>query len=204
MEEVLDLYQQPYDPAYPQLCIDEKSVQLLSDLEEPLPPMPGHVAKEDCRYARHGTANIFCVFEPLAAWRQLTVTCQRKREDFAHLIQQLLEGRYASARKLILVVDNLNTHSPASLYETFGPEQARALTRRLEFHYTPKHGSWLNMAEIELSVLGKRLKSRVAEAGDLGRVCAALEQDRNERKAGIEWRFTTADARIKLARLYPS
>lgn len=203
MEEVLDLYQQPYDPAYPLLCLDEKSVQLLEEVHAMLPVRPGAVAKADHEYRRNGTANIFCVLEPLACWRQLTVTATRTRQDFALLLKDLLHGRYAQAKKLLLVVDNLNTHSPASLYESFPAAEAHALARRLEFHYTPKHGSWLNMAEIEFSVLGKRLKQRVGHAADLVRVCQALAQDRNAAKAGIDWRFTTADARIKLARLYP-
>jgi transposase len=203
MEDVLEVYQRPYDPLFPQVCIDEMPVQLLSDVRDPLPCAPGRPARVDNEYERKGTANVFVGFEPLAGWRRYEVTERRTAVDFARFVKGLLDERYQEAKKVVLVMDNLNTHSPASLYEAFGPEQARRLTERLEIHYTPKHGSWLNMAEIEFSALGRRLDDRTPDRDALIRRAAAVEQDRNANAKGADWRFTTADARIKLKRLYP-
>jgi len=204
MEDVLDVYQRPHDPACPVVGLDEKPVQLLADTREPLPCRPGEAARQDYEYRREGTANVFCAFEPLGNWRALTVTPRRTAVDFAHFVRDLLDGRYRDASKVVLVMDNLNTHAPASLYKTFGPEEARRLTDRLEIHHTPRHGSWLNVAEIELSVLGRRLPARLDDATALAGHCQALVSERNDRGAGADWRFTTDDARIKLKRLYPT
>jgi transposase len=204
MEDVLDVYQRPHDPKRPVVCVDEKPVQLLADTRKPLPPVPGHTAKRDYEYSREGTANIFVAFEPLSNWRELRVTRQRTRQDFAAFLTELVEHRYREAEKIVLVMDNLNTHSPASLYELLPAEQAKRIADRLEIHYTPKHGSWLNMAEIEFSVLGKRLPERMADPTTLARHCAAAKRERNRTRAGVDWRFTADNARIKLKRLYPS
>jgi hypothetical protein len=204
MEDVLSVYHRPYDPKRPMLCLDEKPVQLLADARPGLPVKPGHVAKRDYEYKRNGTACIFAAFEPLANWRTLRVAKQRTRQDFAAVIAELLETRYRDADKLVLVMDNLNTHSPASLYELLPPDQAKRLADRLEIHYTPKHGSWLNMAEIELSVVGKHLPDRIDGIEAMDRHCRALVRERNHSGATVDWQFTTADARIKLKRLYPS
>jgi len=204
MEDVLDVYQRPLDADRPVVCLDEKSVQLTADAREPLPPAPGRPARADYEYVRHGTANVFVAFEPLANWRRLKTTERRTKLDFAAFIKELLDGRYANAEKVLLVMDNLNTHTPASLYEAFDPATAKRLTDRLEIHPTPKHGSWLNMAEIELSVLGRRLPDRIEDIHALRRTTRAQERERNAAKNGANWRFTTADARIKLKRLYPS
>ncbi len=204
MEDVLDVYERPYDPRRPVVGLDEKPVQLLSDKTEPLPCRPGAAARADYEYRREGTANVFCAFEPLANWRELRVTERRTRLDFAAFVKDLVDVRYRDAEAVVLVMDNLNTHSPASLYEAFGPEEARRITRRLEIHYTPKHGSWLNVAEVELSVLGKRLPDRVPDRASLATHTTALAAGRNAAGKGCDWQFTTADARIKLKRLYPS
>jgi transposase len=201
---VLDVYHRPYQPNRPVIGLDEKPVQLLADVREPRACGPRRAARQDCEYKRGGTANIFCAFEPLSGWRRLEVTLRRTRLDFAHFVQALLEGRYREAEKVVLVMDQLNTHSPASLYEAFEPAEAKRLADRLEIHYTPKHGSWLNVAEIELSALGKRLRSRVGDAASLAAHIAAIERDRNQASRGCNWQFTTADARTKLKRLYPS
>lgn len=205
MEDVLEVYHRPHDPKRPQVCLDEVSKQLIGEVRPPLPARPGDVAKYDCEYVRHGTANIFMAVEPLAGWRTTRVTERRTRTDWAHFVRHLLEETYPQAECLVLVMDNLNTHSPASLYEAFDPATARRLTERLEIHYTPKHGSWLNMAEIELSVLSSQcLDRRIDNRPTLQGEVAAWEADRNSRHTKINWRFTTADARIKLKRLYPS
>jgi transposase len=204
MEDVLDIYKQPYDPQRPQVCLDEKSVQLLGEARAPLPAAPGRPVRQDSEYQRNGTANIFLAVEPLGNWRRIEVTQQRTKKDFAHFVKDLVDGRYRDADRIVLVMDNLNTHSPASLYEAFEPAEAKRIAGKLEIHHTPKHGSWLNMAEIELSVLGRRLVERLADRGALASACAAVEQERNQSGAGIDWRFTTPDARIKLKRLYPS
>ena len=214
MEDVLDVYERPYDPTYPVVGLDEMPVQLLSDVpgREPLPCRPGDAARVDYEYKREGTANIFCAFEPLGNWRELRVTERRTKLDFAAFVKDLVDVRYKDAEKVILdfgelsraVMDNLNTHSPASLYDAFTPEEARRITRKLEIHYTPKHGSWLNVAEVELSVLGRRLPGRVPSAAALAAHAAAVAKERNDAAKGCDWQFTTDDARIKLKRLYPS
>lgn len=204
MEDVLDVYQRPYDPRYPQVCLDETSKQLIGEVRQALPTTPGHSQKYDSEYVRNGTANLFVATEPLAGWRQVKVTDTRTRRDFANFVRDLVDGRYKDAAKVVLVMDNLNTHSTASLYAAFEPAEAKRIADKLEIHYTPKHGSWLNMAEIELSVLGRQcLDRRLADKGTLAAEVAAWEKSRNAGGSRIDWRFTTADARIKLKRLYP-
>jgi DDE superfamily endonuclease len=205
MEDVLDVYQRPYDPKRPQLCLDEGSKQLLGEVREPLPMQPGKPEREDYEYERHGTANVFMVSEPLQGRRHVKVTDQRTRVDFAHVVKEVVDVLYPEAEIIVLVMDNLNTHSPASLYEAFEPAEAKRLADKLEIHYTPKHGSWLNMAEIELSVFGRQcLAQRIPDQERLTDEAAAWEERRNRHSVRIDWRFTTADARIKLKRLYPS
>jgi transposase len=204
MEDVLDVYKQPYDPRRPQVCLDEKPTQLVSDAREPLPARRGQPRRPDHEYKRNGTANVFCAFEPLANWRKLAVTDRRTKVDFAHFVKQLADGRYKDARTIVLVMDQLNTHKAASLYEAFEPAEARRIARKLEIHPTPRHGSWLNMAEIELSVLGRRLSERIGDKSSLAASCAAVERERNASRKGVDWRFTAADARVKLKRLYPT
>jgi hypothetical protein len=205
MEDVLDVYKRPYDPKYPVVGLDEKPVQLLADTRVALPAGPGVVRRQDHEYQRNGTANVFCASEPLGNWRKLEVTDRRTRVDWAHFVRDLVDApRYREAEKVVLVMDQLNTHTPASLYEAFEPAEAKRIAGRLEIHPTPKHGSWLNVAEIELSVLGKRLKERVGDKTQLAEACAAFERERNRAGSGVNWRFTTADARIKLKRLYPT
>jgi DDE superfamily endonuclease len=205
MEDVLEVYHRPYDAKRPVVCMDECSKQLIGEVRDPLPPKPGHVAKQDSEYERKGTANIFMAVEPLAGQRTTQVTERRTRVDWARFVQMLLTTVYASAEKVVLVMDNLNTHGIASLYEAFAPDIALALAARLEIHYTPKHGSWLNMAETELSVLARQCLDRRIDDRDLmGREIATWQTDRNAATARINWQFKTADARIKLKRLYPS
>jgi hypothetical protein len=205
MEDVLGVYTRPYDPRFPQVCLDETSKQLLRDTREPLPMEPGQVARVDYEYERAGVMNVFMVCEPLAGKRWVTVTEHRTKRDFAQQIKELVDVRYPEAERIVLVMDNLNTHSPGSLYEAFPPAEARRLTDKLEIHHTPKHGSWLNMAEIELSVLSRQcLDRRVPDEAALKREVAAWQNRRNASDAAIDWRFTTQDARIKLKRLYPS
>jgi len=205
MEEVLQVYTRPYDPKRPQVCLDEASKQLVAQTRTPLPLVPGQVTREDYEYERRGTANLFMLFEPLAGKRRVKVTTRRTAVDFAWVIKELVDEVYPAAEKIVLVMDNLNTHKPASLYEAFEPAEARRLLEKLEIHYTPKHGSWLNMAETELSVLGRQcLDRRIDNQAALSGEVAAWERRRNEAEVTVEWRFTTADARIKLKRLYPS
>jgi DDE superfamily endonuclease len=205
MEDVLDVYHRPYDPQQPVVCMDECSKQLIAEVREPLPAKPGQVAKYDSEYERRGTANVFMAVEPLAGKRAVRVTDRRTRVDWAQFVRLLLLTMYPQVAKVILVMDNLNTHGIASLYEAFDPETARALAARLEIHYTPKHGSWLNMAETELSVLSRQcLDRRIDNKDVMAQEIATWEKDRNEACTRINWRFTTADARIKLKRLYPS
>ncbi len=205
MEDVLAVYQRPYDPRFPQVCMDEASKQLLDQITPPLPLAPGQPEREDYEYVRNGAANLFILCEPLRGWRHLTVTQRRTKVDWAHCIKQLVDVHYPAAEKIVLVMDNLNTHTPASLYEAFPPAEAKRLTDRLEIHYTPKHGSWLNMAEIELSVLGRQcLDRRIPDDATLMQEVAAWEDGRNGADTIVNWRFTTADARIKLKHLYPS
>jgi transposase len=204
MEDILDVYQRPYNPKVPVVCQDEKPVQLISDKRDPLPVRPGRQKREDYEYKREGVANIFMHAEPLAGWRNVNVRQQRTRQDWASEIKDLLDIYYPEAEKVCLVCDNLNTHQLGSLYETFAPEEARRLARRLDIHYTPKHGSWLNMAEIELSALSKQgLSERIPGIVTLSQVTTTWTMQRNERQKGIDWQFTTTDARIKLKRLYP-
>ncbi len=204
MEDVLAVYCRPYDPKHPVVCLDETSRQLIGEVREPLPPRPDAVERYDGEYVRNGTANLFMAFEPLAGWRGARVTDHRCREDWAAFVKELVDGRYADAERLVLVMDQLNTHSPASLYEAFPPEEARRLAERLEIHHTPKHGSWLDMAEIELSVLARDLPQRIAARPALAQQVAAWQGRRNETGVKADWRFTTGDARIKLRKLYPS
>jgi hypothetical protein len=205
MEDVLEVYHRPYDPQRPMVCMDECSKQLIGEVRTPLPPKPGQIAKYDSEYERRGTANIFMAIEPLAGKRRVRVTDRRTRVDWAQFIRFLLMAVYPEAAAVVLVMDNLNTHGIASLYEAFEPELARALAARLEIHYTPKHGSWLNMAETELSILSRQCLDRRIESQEIMvKETTAWEHNRNEHCAKIDWRFTTADARIKLKRLYPS
>ena len=205
MEDVLDVYHRPYDPQQPVVCLDECSKQLIGEVREPLPPRPGQVAKYDSEYERRGTTNVFMAVEPLAGKRTVRVTDRRTRVDWAQFIRLLLLTTYPEAAQVILVMDNLNTHGIASLYEAFDPETARALAARLEIHYTPKHGSWLNMAETELSVLSRQCLDRRIESKDtMAAEIATWENARNDAGARIDWQFTTTEARIKLKRLYPS
>jgi hypothetical protein len=205
MEDVLEVYHRPYDAERPVVCMDECSKQLIGEVREPLPPKPGHVAKQDSEYERRGTANVFMAVEPLAGQRTTQVTERRTRVDWARFVHMLLLTVYPLAEKVVLVMDNLNTHGIASLYEAFAPEVARALAARLEIHYTPKHGSWLNMAETELSVLSRQCLDRRIDSRDLmSQEIALWQKDRNAAETRINWQFKTADARIKLKRLYPS
>jgi hypothetical protein len=205
MEDVLAVYTRPYDPKRPQVCLDEASKQLLADVRPPLPARPGRVAKTDHEYARHGTAALFMVCEPLAGRRHVRVRSRRTAVDWAHVIKEVVDDLYPKAERIVLVMDQLNTHSPASLYEAFPPAEARRLATKLEIHYTPKHGSWLNIAELELSVLARQcLDDRMANQHTLTRATAIWERARNRRHCTVNWRFTTADARIKLRHLYPS
>jgi hypothetical protein len=204
MEDVLEVYHRPYDPRRPQVCMDETSQQLIGEVREPLPLCPGQVERYDSVYVRNGVANLFLAFEPLAGWREVKVTDTRKRTDWAHFVRELVDGRYKEAEKVVLVMDQLNTHSVASLYEAFLPEEARRIAERLEVHHTPKHGSWLNMAEIELSALGRDLPERVGDRVAIVRHVAAWESRRNEAGVKADWQFTTADARTKLRKLYPT
>jgi len=205
MEDVLDVYHRPYDEKRPLVCIDEASRQLIGEVARPIPAQPGQPERFDYEYVRNGTANLFMVFEPLLGWRHVEVTERRTAKDFAEVLRWLVEDVHDDAEKVVLVVDNLNTHKPASLYEAFPPEQARRIAERLEWHYTPKHGSWLNMAEVELSVLERQaLGGRIESQTRMAEGTGAWEEDRNERGVAVKWRFTTADARIKLHKLYPS
>jgi transposase len=205
MEDVLEVYTRPYDRRYPQVCMDELSKQLLRDTRTPLPIEPGKPERRDYEYERGGVVNVFMFCEPLQGRRWVAVTERRTKVDWAHQIKELVDERYPQAERIVLVMDNLNTHTPASLYEAFEPEEARRLAEKLEIHYTPKHGSWLNMAEIELSVLSRQcLDRRVPDFETLEAEAVAWQQQRDATGSKIEWRFTTKDARIKLKRLYPS
>jgi hypothetical protein len=204
MEDVIDLYHEPYDADRPLVCLDEQPRQLIRETRIPVPAARGRPAREDFQYEREGTANLFLVVEPLAGWRHVEVTERRTAVDWAHQIRWLLDERYPAVKQVRLVCDNLNTHKVASLYEAFEPEEARRLARRLDIHYTPKHGSWLDVAEVELSALSHQcLDRRIPDAPTLRAEVAAWEHDLNTRQRGVDWRFTTKDARIKLKRLYP-
>ncbi len=205
MEAILDLYQQPYDPRYPQVCMDETSKQLVGHVTPPRLPAVGQVARQDYAYEHHGTCNLFIAFEPLGPWRHVEVTQHRTAIDWAHFMCELSDVHYPAAERIRIVLDNLNTHGPWSFYEAFPPAEARRLAARFEFHYTPKHGSWLNMAEIELSVLSRMcLDRRLSDQAALERELQAWEAERNAQQVTVDWRFTTDDARIKLKHLYPA
>lgn len=205
MEDVLEVYGRPYDPSQPVVCMDESTKQLHEEVRLPIAGRPRAVERYDFEYRRNGVATLFAAFEPLAGWRHVEVTEQRTRQDFARFIKDLLDQQYPEAKRVVLIMDNLNTHSGASLYETFAPAEALRLLSRLEIHHTPKHGSWLNMAEGEFSILQRQcLDRRIATPELLKQEVAAWESQRNQSKIGANWKFTTADARIKLRRLYPS
>ncbi len=205
MEEVLEVYHRPYDPKRPVVCFDEGSKQQTKETRLPLPAQPGSIAKYDYEYERNGTSNVFMFFAPLAAWRHVKVTDRRTMIDFAGCMRDLVDVHFPDAETIVVVMDNLNTHKPASLYEAFAPTEARRLLGKLEFHYTPKHGSWLNMAEIELSVLHRQCtQARIPNQSTLITKTTAWYERRNQMQATAQWRFTTDDARIKLHRLYPT
>ena len=202
---MLGVYTRPDDPRRPQVCLDETSRQLLADVAPPRPVGPGPPAREDYQYARRGVCNLFLTCEPLRGRRHVSVSDRRTRSDWADCVKELVDVHYPEAEVIVLVQDNLNTHTPASLYAAFPPAEAQRLADQLELHYTPKHGSWLNMAEIELSVLAEQcLDRRLADRATLERAVAAWEAARNAASRGIDWRFTPADARIKLKHLYPT
>ena len=205
MEDVLEVYKRPYDAKRPVVCLDETSKQLIGEKAAPGPVGPGHVARYDYEYIRHGVAHLFMLFEPLAGQREVAVSERRTKKDYAACLRRLSDDVYPEAEIIVLVQDNLNTHSPASLYEAFAPLEAKRLADRFEVHYTPKHGSWLNMAEIELSILGRQcLSRRIADTDDLRKEVVAWEALRDGSATTVNWQFTTEDARIKLRRLYPS
>ena len=205
MEDVLDLYHEPYDPQCPTVCFDETSKHLVAETRPPRPAAPGRIAQYDYEYERNGVRNLFLFFEPLAGWRHIEVTERRTKLDWAHCMKELVDEFYPNAERIRVVMDNLNTHNLAALYEAFEPQEARRLVNKLELHYTPKHGSWLNMAEIEFSALFRQcLDRRIPDAETLASEVAAWEADRNTQQTTANWRFTTDDARIKLRRLYPS
>jgi hypothetical protein len=205
MEELLDLYKQPYDENRPLVCFDERPKQLISETRKPLPLRSGRAARYDYEYRRNGVANLFMMFEPLAGKRHLKVTDRRTKEDFAGCMHQLVDEIYPKAEKVVLVMDNLNTHKKASLYEAYEPAKAKRIADKLEIHHTPRHGSWLNMAEVEISILSRQcLSERMANVKRLEMATMAWEKIRNSMRAKVNWRFTTDDARIKLKKLYPS
>ena len=211
MEDVLDVYQRPLDAKRPLVCLDEASKQLLSDARPTLPVVAktematGQPTRQDSEYVRNGTASLFMVSAPLLGWRSVEVTDRRTCQDFAQVIKTLVDVQFPQADKIVLVMDNLNTHTPASLYRAFSPAEAKRLADKLEVHYTPRHGSWLNMAEIELSVLARQcLSERMNDKGHLQEQVAAWQERRNTSAAKIDWRFTTDDARVKLKKLYPT
>jgi len=204
MEDVLDLYAEPYKPWQPVVCFDERPCQLLADTLDPLPRKPGRARRVDYEYERRGVCNTFMLFQPLAGWRTVKVTQRRTKQDFAHVMHELVDVHFPHAEKIRVVLDNLNTHSLAALYEAFPPAQARRLVSKLEFHYTPKHASWLNMAEIEFSVMvGQCLKRRIPDQSSLTTELAAYTASRNAAKATVHWQFDSQQARTKLSRLYP-
>jgi hypothetical protein len=204
MQDVLGLYEEEYDPRYPTVCLDEKPVVLHADVQPPVPVEPGQPERVDYEYERRGKRNLFVMVEPLAGWRHVEVTEQRTMHDYAKIVRWLVDEIYPHASSIRLVQDNLNTHTPAALYETFPPAEARRILQRLEFHSTPKHGSWLNMAEIEIAILERNaLSRRFPDEVALRRQVSAVETERNEQRRGIAWQFTSHDARRKLERLYP-
>lgn len=205
MEDVLELYHEAYDPLRPVVCFDESPKQLISETRTPLPMRPGEALRYDYEYERHGTCNLFMFFQPLCAWRHVEVTDHRTMIDYAHCMRDLVDLFFPDAEVVRVVQDNLSTHKPAALYETFPPAEARRILERLEFHFTPKHGSWLNMAEIELNVVnGQCLDRRIADKETLVTEVSAWQCKRNQHASTVNWQFTTAGARIKLRKLYPS
>ncbi len=205
MEDALEVYQRPHDPECPVVCLDETSKQLIAETRVPIPAKPGHPARHDYEYERNGTANLFMMFAPLEGWRHVKVTDRHAAVDYAQVLKEVSDTYFPDARKIVLMQDNLSTHKPASLYEAFPAAEARRLVERFEWHYTPKHGSWLDMAESELSVLsGQCLDRRIADKQTLIEEVAAWEDCRNKNHTKADWQFTTADARVKLKRLYPS
>ena len=201
----MEVYHRPYDAKRPQVCVDEASKQLVGEVVQPIPAEPGQSERFDYEYVRNGTANLFMISEPLAGWRHVMATERRTAKDFAEVVRWLAEDVYPEADAIVLVMDNLNTHKLASLYEAFPPEQARRIAERFEVHHTPKHGSWLNVAEIELSVLTRQcLDRRIGSTEELLGELEPWSEERNDRGIGVNWRFTTANARIKLRRLYPA
>jgi uncharacterized small protein (DUF1192 family) len=205
MEDILEVYQRPYDPQRPLVCLDETSKQLIAETRVPIAAKPGQPGRHDYEYRRNGTANLFMMFAPLEGWRHLKVTDRHTALDYAQVLKELSDTHFPGSAKIVLVQDNLNTHKPASLYEAFPPAEARRLVERFEWHYTPKHGSWLDMAESELGVLSSQcLDRRIPDQQVLKEEVEAWEADRNSKHAKADWQFTTADARVKLKRLYPA
>ena len=205
MEDILDLYHEPYDPKRPMVSMDETSKQLISETRSRIPAQGGRVERYDYEYKRNGVSNIFMFFDPLGGWRHVKITDRRTRADWARCMQELVDIHYPQAELIRIVMDNLNTHNPAALYEVFAPAEARRILSKLEFHYTPVHGSWLNVAEIELSVLNRQcLNRRIPDKDVLTTEVAAWEENRNDGKMKVDWQFTNANARIKLKHLYPS
>ena len=204
MEHILDLYAMPYDPKRPKVCFDESSKQLIAETRTALPARPGRVRRYDYEYQRNGTRNLFLFFEPLTSWRHVEVTERRTSQDFAHQMRWLVDVAYPDVECIDLIMDNLNTHKPASLYETFPPAEANRILKRLAFHFTPKHGSWLNMAETEFSVFLRKLGLHVPDQATLKRKVATIENSRNHSSATVHCQFTSQDARTRLSQLYPS
>ncbi len=205
MEDILDLYAEAYDSHYPVVCFDEKLYQLVSEVRQPLPAASGRPVRYDYEYRREGTCNLFLFFQPRHGWRHIKVTERRTARDFAHCMKDLVDVHFPKAALISVVLDNLNTHTPAALYETFAPAEARRILQKLDFRYTPKHGSWLNMAEVELAVVSTQcLDQRLGDPATLGQMLATWEARRNAAQATVSWRFTTGKARRKLKRLYPA
>lgn len=205
MEDVLDIYSRPVDPRRPLVCMDETSKQLVAETRTPVPATPGHPRRSDYEYERRGVSSLFLFCAPLHGWRHVVASARRTRADWAHRIKELVDVHFPEADRIVLVMDNLNTHTPASLYQTFPPAEAKRLADRLEIHYTPKHGSWLNIAEIELSALARQcLNQRIADQTMLQAHLGAWQDPRNRRLAAVDWHFTTTDARVKLKHLYPA
>ena len=205
MEDVLEVYHRPHDPTCPVVCLDESSKQLVAETRQPIPAKPGSPARHDYEYERNGMANLFMMFAPLEGWREVKVTDQHTAVDYAQVLKELSDTHFPEAKKIVLVQDNLNTHKPASLYEAFPAPEARRLVERFEWHYTPKHGSWLNLAESELSVVSTQcLDERIPDKQTLVDEIAAWQTSRNEAHVKANWRFTTNEARIRLHRLYPA
>jgi hypothetical protein len=205
MEDVLDVYKRPFNLKRPMVCLDETSKQLIGETRIPVPAFPGQPARYDYEYKRNGVANLFMIFEPLIGKRRVKVTERRTKTDWAYCVREMVDQTYPDAEQIVLVMDNLNTHNKSSLYEAFEPAEAKRVADKLEIHYTPKHGSWLDMAEIELGILGRQcLSRRIESMKQLKKEVSAWEKTRNTKKARVDWQFTTADARIKLKKLYPS